>query len=254
MRSAALVLLVVIAGVAVAACASRGARADLAGQVASFQDYPILWLGPAYDVDSDGKPDDIAFARRELSPAVVDPDGKMLLPARRSFSIAYGTCEIPPGAEGCPIPLNLVFEAPCEAPRLSAKNGTARVRGIDADVQVQGYLRLETADVTVTIATTGTSLDEITRNSIRIANALQPANAKAKAVLAAGGDFRPKGAAQCAGVTPGIPPDVLPYLTPPVPPPAGPGMLETARAEAILSATPSPAPSATPTLAATPSP
>lgn len=202
------VVLVLVAGGALVACASRGARADIAANVENFQDYPLVWLGPAYDVDSDGKPDTITMARTASSPPLTNPmNGEVLVPAKRTYTIAYGTCDIPAGADGCAVPLALVFSAACDTVPLSeiAKSRMARVRGVDAIVETSGSLRLETADFTLTIHAPGSTAEEVTQNAIRIANDLQPANAKARAALALApaGGFRPKGDAPCVGVSPG---------------------------------------------------
>ena len=198
-------------GVSVGACDASGARADLADEVAQFDDYPLLWLGPSYDVDFDGTPDSITFAREEYTPPILNPATKdVLVPARRSYSISYGTCEIPQGATGCPVPLTMVFEDPCEAYPLSqaAKAGTARVRGVDAIVQAVGGLRFETADFTLTIIAVGSSPTEVADNAKRIAEDLVPANAKARSVLGARADFRPKELRTCAADPPTAGPDM----------------------------------------------
>jgi hypothetical protein len=170
--------------------------------VAQFDDYPILWLGPEYDVDEDGQPDPITYARAAESPAFTHPvTGQTLVPARRSYSISYGTCDIPKGAEGCRIPLTLMFRAPCETRPLSdaVRSGTEVVRGVEAIVETSGYLRFETADFTLTIAAPAGRDGDVLRNAKRIAADLQPANAKANAIMSPDGQFRPKGELRCDG-------------------------------------------------------
>jgi hypothetical protein len=174
------------------ACRSETAHGDLAEKVTSFDQYPLVWLGPSYDVDGDGQPDAIRTARTASSPAFYDPTtGQLIRPEVRMFTISYGSCEIPDGASACPIPLTMVSSAPCETEPLSdiAKAGSVSVRGIDAIVQLNGGIRLETADFSLTVLAVADSDKGTTEKALRIARDLIPANAKAKSALT-GSTFR----------------------------------------------------------------
>jgi len=167
-------------------CRVQTASSDLSEKIKSFDEYPILWLGAEYDADGDGRPDPLTRARIGTSAEFRDPTtGEVIKPEFHWFSVSYGSCKIPEGEGSCPIPLTLDFAAPCEAPPLSgvAKKGTVKVRGIEGIVQSNGFVRLETADFTVTILAVGSSPEEQTEKALRIANDLVPANEKARASL-----------------------------------------------------------------------
>lgn len=182
-----------------AACGAKVARGDLSQKVRSFDEYALVWLGDSYDVDGDGGSDDLRVARSSVGRPFYNPvTGELLLPEIRTFSIAYGDCERPKGASACPIPLGLLFSAPCDNQSLPAVSTSRRVplRGIDAIVQHNGAVRLETADFTVTISPVADTYSGIAEKALRIAADLVPANAKAKSVLT-GTDFRPRPADLC---------------------------------------------------------
>jgi hypothetical protein len=175
--------------------------------VRSFDEYALVWLGDSYDVDGDGKLDDLRVARTSVGRPFYNPvTGELLLPEIRTFSLGYGNCERPKGTSSCPIPLTMVFSAPCDNLSLPPVSTSRRVplRGIDAIVQHNGAVRLETADFTVTISPVADSYSGTAEKALRIAGDLVPANAKAKSVLT-GTDFRTRPADLCDGATRAIP-------------------------------------------------
>lgn len=181
------------------ACGAKTASGDLSEKVTNFDGYPLVWLGASYDVDEDGRADDLRVARSSVTPPFYNPrTGELLVPEIRTFSLGYGDCERPKGASACPIPLTMVFSAPCETYPLSniAKSGSVNVRGVDTIVQAGGALRMETADFTVTISPVADSVTGTTEKALRIAEDLVPANAKARDALT-GSDFRSRPANLC---------------------------------------------------------
>lgn len=102
---------------------------------------PVLWLGEAYDSDGDGDEDmELTVGQYNVSPELRDPaTSELIRPEMRSYLIGYGTCEIPEGVRGCPIPISITIYDPCTAPPLAeevvrdncsrAWGGRARVRG-----------------------------------------------------------------------------------------------------------------------------
>lgn len=133
--------------------------------------------------------------------SAVSPDG--ISGAIRSFTLGYGTCEVPPGAETCAVPITIVFDPPDgKRPPLSdlVKTGqVVRVRGVDAVVFNGGDLQLETADFSVIVSVAlpiargseqGEQQERL-EQALRVVRALEGANGRANA-LGRNIDFRPK--------------------------------------------------------------
>lgn len=140
----------------------------------------------------------LTLARSSRSPAFTHPlTGEVLRPATRSFDISYGTCEIKPHQQSCPVPVSLHFFPVPSAPVLApgAKTGEIlRLRGIDATVEWDGGLWVETADVTFSISVFAATPEERRSQAVRIINQFEGANAKARHITKAS-DFTPKGGA-----------------------------------------------------------
>ena len=97
-----------------------------AERMAAARELPILWLGSAYDSDGDGSADLelSSFSIRQTS--ALSPLG---LPQYEMY-VGYGRCLLPKWEGGCPLPLTIVFDPPCEfigdPPRIED------VRGVEA--------------------------------------------------------------------------------------------------------------------------
>jgi hypothetical protein len=160
--------------------------AEAAATVASFDEFPLVWLGDSYDSDGDGI-GDVRISSEHAAHAIarVDPhSGKELSPVITSFTFGYGTCDIPPLANSCPIPINIDVYASNDAlPSLSGVEGHVTVRGVDAAIFDRGNLWIVTADFTVSISPSfAKDGDDKLNKSLRIANQLYGANAKAAGV------------------------------------------------------------------------
>jgi hypothetical protein len=174
----------------------------------SFGEFSLFWLGSSYDSDGDGVGDMPLSAAYYLSgEAVVNPrTGAVISPAQRSFILAYGTCRIPKGRSQCGTPIGIVIEPPDnQSPPLAGVEGQVAVRGVYAATYDGGALYIKTADVTITIMPSFASDgDEKLNQSLRIANQLLGANAKA-AGITKDTDFRPvPGAAAPPTSIPGV--------------------------------------------------
>ncbi len=179
--------------------------------VTSFDEFPILWLGEFYDSDGDGIGDmRISSAFASHGRPFIDPlTGKELSPAITSFNISYGTCEIPPKSQSCPIPISIMFypvDTAAAPDAVSFGSGpTERLRGVDARIYDSSKLWFATADMEFSISASGTGQPR--EQARRIASLLYGANAKA-ASITKDSDFRPK-----------PPPPPTPFPTdPPAPP------------------------------------
>ena len=160
----------------------------------SFDDFPVLWLGPAYDSDGDGSDDmPLKHAGATQQNAFLDPrTGRELRPALRDFSLSYGTCEIPPHQDECTIPITIVFDPPdAQRPPLAGVEQHLSVRGVEAATFDSGSLWIPTADFTITIIPSfARDGAERLNQSLRIASLLFGANAKASWITR-GTDFHP---------------------------------------------------------------
>ena len=100
---------------------------------AGFDDYPLVWVGDEFE----GLP--LVGCERVQSAAQTSPEGVVFDPGSDFFNFYYGTCDLAPGVEACPVPLQVTVDPPC-GPSLSndVKKGTLEVRGIDAYVKEDG--------------------------------------------------------------------------------------------------------------------
>ena len=176
----------IVGSASLAACGDSTVDADpdYPKKVREFDEFPILWLGETFDVDPVSTTEDLSSADLDVSPPLVDPNtGEAILEELRSYSVSYGTCVPPPGShQSCRVPLTMVFYAPCGTPNLAPalKKETKIVRGVDAIVEIDGKLRIETAEFTVIISPPGADPDDVTANAVQIAENLYGANEKAK--------------------------------------------------------------------------
>jgi hypothetical protein len=164
------------------ACSTRSVatpvrtREDPVLAATTFDGFPLLWLGEAYDADGDGVAEmplsgvDI----RDNAPHVVG--GQVLTPAVRYVDLSYGTCMIPPGREECKIPMTIGFEPP-DFPPLSAtvKTGqTIQIRGATGERFNDYSLYIHTADFNVIIhpPALGVTSDQAFARAVGVALAL----------------------------------------------------------------------------------
>jgi len=184
-QTAAALALVVAAG-----CASETttARPDkISPSPGDVQGTPILWLGEEYDEDGDGKGDLPLVLFREFAvPPISDPrTGSQLSAGARGFQIGYGDCEIPPGAEGCPIPVTITIYAPCRAEPLASrvKEGVAQVRGVMAVVYGGGAVRVDTDEFSLQVHAVGDREDPVEtgkQRALKVIENLRGANDAAR--------------------------------------------------------------------------
>jgi hypothetical protein len=142
---------------------------------------PVLWLGDEFDSNGDGKADmKLTLARRVYNEEVRLADGTLVIPEVRYYKLAYGDCEIPPGASGCPIPVSIQLSDPCDAQPLArgAAPEVVAVRGMSVD-KGRGLLHVETADFALTINALAETPDKSNELALRVLNELHGANPEA---------------------------------------------------------------------------
>ena len=168
-----------------------------AARLRSFDEFPVLWLGEAYDVDADGTPESLESAQRAYSPPVANPsDGRVITPELVSYSVSYGTCDLPTpdpntGEQACRIPLTMVFYEPCSRKATTTVDGQpVQIRGTQGLIRALGIVRVYARDFMVVISAPGTNAREKETNGLRVANDLRGANAKASHIMK-DSDFTP---------------------------------------------------------------
>jgi hypothetical protein len=139
----------------------------------AFVEYPLVNAGDrvtGFDLQScDHRPD--------LAGASPQRDSTPRLSAERfdRVDFVYGTCEIEPGRESCPVPVQISVFPPC-GPKLTSWVERVPVRGAVALVKPDGSIRIETPSFLVTIFATGIGFEQRVSNALAIANLLVPAN------------------------------------------------------------------------------
>lgn len=143
-------------------------------QMRQFTDYPLLYAGP----EALGYP--LAGCRHNKTEDRFAPDGTRSHVATDSFTLIYGSCDIPAGRSSCPIPVSIIMYPPCHSSLdAGAAKETTLVRGAMALVKSDGSLRIEAQSHKLTLYAPGASIQERKENATRIAEALIPANALA---------------------------------------------------------------------------
>jgi hypothetical protein len=228
----AISFLLVIAGLAgcgdgaPATAQPSGSSAELR----AFTEFPVLWLGESYDSDGDGTGDmDLNVHGPAQSPPFNHPlTGELIRPSERSYGISYGSCDIPVGADSCPIPITIEFYPP-DTGSLSDSVKTGEkvlVRGIVATVYSDGHLWVETADVTFAILAVNGPRDGWLDSAIRVLSLLEGANAPASHITQ-GSLLRPKPRVFPTATAPGASPPPMNTPTPAGSPSATPASAPT---------------------------
>ena len=155
----------------------RAGRKVACADAAALTDYPLLYPGDQVLGHT------IRGCHRAKSEAIYDSKGLLYQPASDSFSFYYGTCEIPPDADACPVPVTVVIDPPC-GPTLNPAFAmeSASVRGAEALVKRDGSIRIEGESIKISVHPPGTSYEERKANSVAIVEALVPANDLANAL------------------------------------------------------------------------
>jgi hypothetical protein len=179
----------------------------------TFDGFPVLWLGEAYDADGDGVAETPLHWSDYWDYQALYVDGRLVEPEHKAFALAYGLCTPSEGSEECTAPISLSISPPDDMPLSDAvKTGqTVEVRGSEFTVFGDGQLYLRTPDYAVIISAGGLQW------AIGVANQLVGANPKG-AYITRQTDFegnlltgpRPPR-------TPSPVPTPRPYVTAPVP-------------------------------------
>ena len=171
-------------------------------QPSSVEGMPMLWLGEEYDEDGDGKGDlPLVLSDEFVVPATRDPrTGTVLYPEIRGFQIGYGDCEIPAGAEGCPIPVSITVYARCYAEPLApeVKEEVVAVRGVNATVYGGGAVRVDTDEFSLQVHAVGDREDPVEtgkQRALKVIENLRGANDAARE-YGRGTPFKPVVSAQ----------------------------------------------------------
>jgi hypothetical protein len=150
----------------------------------SFSEYPLVWLGAAYDADGDGFAElpltstRVTHDRELISPAT----DEVIIPAATHFVMGYGTCHVPPDRETCTIPMTIVVYPPdhpippiAEAVRTDKQ---VRLRGVVGISHLSG-LWIDTGEFRVNITIPDSDPQRQLERAIDAAMHLTGANALA---------------------------------------------------------------------------
>jgi hypothetical protein len=189
-------LVLLVAGAALALTHSGGGSPVAAGEATGFRAFPLYWLGREFD----GLPL-LGFDRVDLP-----SDMAQLAAGERNGSdvatAIYGTCHAEPDS-GCAPPLEVQVATACtrnyslfaaSPPGAGPPIVHTTVRGVPA-IWVAGHLELYTGTVTI-------DLDGARSLALRAAAALVPANAPARAIARADGRLPPPARGHLQGTVP----------------------------------------------------
>jgi hypothetical protein len=160
-------------------------------KVRAFDEYPLLWLGPTYDVNGDGDEDSLHSVDTSTDNRPTD----LLGPEFHTFEMSYQDCSPQP----CVEVLQLTFTAACGNPLPSSGStepGTIRVRGIDALIVSTGGLLIQTVQFNLWILAVGRDESGVLATSIEISDDLIGANTRAAQITTAS-DFLPPPPGTC---------------------------------------------------------
>jgi hypothetical protein len=140
----------------------------------TFDGFPVLWLGQAYDADGDGVAETPLHYSDYWDYPAVYVDGRLSQPEHQAFALAYGLCTPSEGSEQCTAPISLSISPPDDMPLSDAvKSGqTVEIRGAEFTVFGDGQLYLRTPEYAIIISAGGLEW------AIGVANQLVGANPK----------------------------------------------------------------------------